>query len=619
LKTRLRDIGEARILLANVQAGSPAVAEQPGHPRPRWLAWGIAVLLFLIAAALALLRFRDVPQQARAIHTTLLPPDNAQFEFTTPYPLPAISPDGSHIVFGAKTKDGKTQLWLRRLDSPTARPLPGTENSGTPFWSPDSRWVAFGQERKLKKIDTHGGPPVHIADLPALWLMGGSWNTDGTIILGINSPSPILRVEASGGTPLPVTGSATTLQRFPSFLPDGRHFVYTNAQAGEMPVQIGSLDEPGKPGKKVAETTSAAVYAQGHILYLRDRTLIAQPFDHRRVEVKGEAVPIAEGVPTYGRHFRAPGFAVSPDGLLVYAYEGSAKPRLVWRDRQGKVLGSLDESLTGSIESIELSPDAKKVAVTVYNPEGDIWICDTTRGVPARFTFDPQRDRSPIWSADGNLLYFASNRHGRFDIYRKAVNGATSEELLLGHSAEFKFPNSVSPDGKLLLYAGTAQQTTFDMWVLPLTHEKQQKVESQLFLQTPFTEWRGQFRRDGNWIAYVSNETGQFQVYVAPFPGPGGKRQVSANGGLYPRWRKDGKELFFVALTGELMAAEVVDRSGTLEVGRIHRWFDGFSIGTDDATYDISADGQKILVVDSGSSMTQTLSVLQNWTALLRK
>ena len=287
-------------------------------------------------------------------------------------------------------------------------------------------------------------------------------------------------------------------------------------------------------------------------------------------------------------------------------------------DRQGKVLGSLEPLLAGSIESIELSPDGKKVAVTVYNPEGDIWICDTVRGVPARFTFAPQRERSPVWSADGNLLYFASNRNGPFDIYRKAVNGAGSEEeLLLADSGAFKFPTSVSPDGKFLLYAGTGRKTTWDLVVSPT--QNTQRVEPRLFLQTPFTEWFGRFRRDGSWVAYVSNETGQYQVYVAPFPGPGGKRQVSVNGGLYPRWRKDGKELFFVALTGELMAAEVVDRGGTLEVGQVHKLFDGFSIGTDDAAYDVSADGQRILVVDNGPSTTRTLTVVQNWTAMLRK
>jgi eukaryotic-like serine/threonine-protein kinase len=259
--------------------------------------WPTITAVFALAtAALALLHFRETPPELRAVNTTLLPPENAEFDFTTPFATPALSPDGTRIVFGAKAQDGKQQLWLRRLDSPTAQPLPGTDGAASPFWSPDSRWVAFGQETKLKKIDIQGGPPVAITDLLAPF-RGGSWSPQGVIVFGVNGPGPILRVAAAGGTAVPATAGDKNTERvahrYPWFLPDGRHFLYTNAQTGDIPVRVGSLDEPAKPGKVVAQAHSTAAYSQRHLLYLRENTLMAQPFDLDRWEATGEAVPVA--------------------------------------------------------------------------------------------------------------------------------------------------------------------------------------------------------------------------------------------------------------------------------------------------------------------------------------
>ena len=355
LKNRLQWIGEARVTLAKYLA-DPA-SSQPSRDRegavtsPSWRRrlWPSAAALFaLAAAALALVHFREAAPELRAVNTTLLPPDNAEFDFSTPFAMPALSPDGTRIVFGAKAKDAKTQLWLRRLDSPNAQPLPGTEGAATPFWSPDSRWVAFGQENKLKKIDIQGGPPVAITDLSAP-LRGGSWNPQGVIVFGMNAAGPILRVAAAGGTAAPTTaaekGSEGFQYRHPWFLPDGRHFLYTGTEAGDMPVRVGSLDEPAKPGKVVAQAHSTAAYSQGHLLYLRENTLMAQPFDVDRLQTTGEAVPVAEGVPTFTNPSRIPGFAVSPGGLLVYLTGASGgQSRLLWKDRQGKALGNLGEA-----------------------------------------------------------------------------------------------------------------------------------------------------------------------------------------------------------------------------------------------------------------------------------
>jgi Tol biopolymer transport system component len=269
-----------------------------------------------------------------------------------------------------------------------------------------------------------------------------------------------------------------------------------------------------------------------------------------------------------------------------------------------------------------LSPDGKSAVTSITDRSGneDLWIYDTARGIPTRFTFDPRNDRQPAWSPDGNTLYFSSNRKGAYALFRKASNGAGTEELLLGDSIN-KSPLSVSPDGKLLLYVQQGEKTLSDLWVLRLTQQGG-KPEPRVFLQTPFNEPGGQFSPDGQWVAYASYESGQYQVYAAPFPGPGGKRQISSGGGNFPHWKRDGKAIFYVTLDGQLMVAEVAARptsnSATLEVGRVQKLFDGIII-TRGLNYDVSADGQKFLVVDDGVATARPLTLLQNWPASLRK
>jgi len=639
-KQRLQAIGEARIILERPLDSSPAedpqpaalVPMQPG--RTRLIPWVAAALFAVVAGAVSFLHFRETPPEIHPVNTTLLPPENGEFEISTaPYAIPAISPDGTRVVYGARLKDGKQQLWLRRLDSPTAQPLPGTEGAATPFWSPDSRWIGFGQELKLKKIDTQGGPPVVVTELAAA-LRGGTWNADGVILFGVNFPGPIMRVAASGGLAKPATYIDPSQKdkslsqgvelggnpRQPWFLPDGRHFLYVDTKVGDMPILVGSLDDLGKPGKLVGQAHSSAVYAQGNLLYLRESTLMAQPFDVTRLTTTGEAVPLAESVPTFTNPSRVAGFAVSPSGLLIYATgAGGGQSQLVWKDRQGRPSANLG-SPTGLIGSIDLSPDGKRGLVSragAGNSE-DLWTYDIARGIPTRLTFDPNTERNPAWSSDGNTIFFQSNRNGPYEIFRKASNGTGTEELTLAGGTS-SAPTSVSPDGKLLLYSQLNDKTRNDMWVLPLTGTSGGgKPEPKVFLQTPFNEGRGQFSPDGKWVLYQSDESNQSQIYAAPFPGPGGKRQISAKGGSNPRWRRDGKEVFYVTPQGELMAVDVSERNDTLDIGRSEKLFDGIvtSRGT---LYDITADGQKFLVADDGTSTSRPLTLLQNWTATLRK
>jgi Tol biopolymer transport system component len=299
--------------------------------------------------------------------------------------------------------------------------------------------------------------------------------------------------------------------------------------------------------------------------------------------------------------------------MLAYATGASGgQSRLVWKDRQGRALGNLGQSV-GQIGNVDFSPDGKNVAVT----NEDLWVYDIARGIPTRFTFDPARDREPVWTPDGKSIYFRSDRKGVFDIYRKPSNGTGVEEVVLADSRG-KIPNDISHDGKLLLFGWTGEKTASDLWVLPLEPGASGKAEPRAFLQTPFNESRGKFSPDGAWVAYYSNESGVNQVYAAPFPGPGGKRQISGTNGMMPRWRKDGREIFYVTQDGQLMAAEVALRNGTLEVGKVQKLFDGV-ITTRGLVYDVSADGQKFLVVDDGVTAARPLTLLQNWTAALRK
>jgi len=625
-KKRLRDIADAMPLVDDAPAFVQAAQEEV---RTRsWLWPGIAGALVVALAAISFVHFREAPPEIRALSTTLLAPENGEFDLAAPYAVPAISPDGTRIVYGAHLKDGRQQLWLRRLDSPTAQPLPGTEGAGFPFWSPDSRWVGFGQETKLKKIDIQGGPPVVVTNLDAP-LRGGTWNADGVILFAVGAATPILRVAASGGVAQPATwgldpsmkgktiSQGRVSHRHPWFLPDSRHFLYIETQSGDWPVLVGSLDEPGKQGKLVAQAQSSAVYAQGHLLYLRESTLMAQPFDVARLATAGEAAPVAENIPLLSSNLRIPGFSVSPGGLLVYASVGSRGSQLVWKDRQGHATGNLG-GLTEGIGNIAISPDGKRVVVSQFNAgnKDDLWIYDVAHGIPTRFTFDPNNNREPAWSPDGNTIFFQSNRQGDYEVFRKASNGSGTEELFLAGTNPV-----VSADGKLLLYGRTAGKTKSDLWVTQVTAGAQPesaKQASKAFLETPFEESRGRFSPNGKWVVYQSNESNERQIYVAPFPGPGGKRQISAKGGIDARWRADGKEVFYLTPLGELMAVEVAERNGTLEVGKTEKLFDGV-ITTRGMLYDVTADGQKFLVADDGAVAARPLTLLQNWTATLRK
>jgi serine/threonine protein kinase/Tol biopolymer transport system component len=620
-KQRLQAIGEARIVLENPAAEAAVVAPLLAQRASRFgiVPW-IAAALFAALAGVALWAPWHRPPEARMVATTILPPEGVAFDLSNSRNPPAVSPDGRRLVFGARSADGRVQLWVRSLNSRTSQPLAGTESARFAFWSPDSKSIGFFAGGKLKTMDAAGGPPLTVANAPVGH--GASWSAEGVIVFAPDEGVSLQWVLASGGTAVPATTLNTTegrSHRAPWFLPDGRHFLFENLLRGtsDISIQVGSLDS--KESKTVARASSNAIYADGHLLFLRENTLMAQPFDPKRLATTGDAVPVAEQI---GQALGdAVGlFSAATTGLLTYqAGAGVADLRLTWFDRSGKPAGTLGDA--GNYRTLAFSPDRKNLAASVVDASGnqDLWIYDVTRGLRTRFTFDPALDDDPKWSPDGRSIAFRSNRKGHFDLYRKSSDGAGAEELLYADNFE-KTPGSWSPDGKFLLYRAADPKTGTDIWVLPLSPQQAGTTpKPSLFLQTAFNVDWPIFSQDGRWVAYNSNESQQSEIYVAPFPGPGGKRQISTSGGILPRWRPDGKEIFYLGLDGRVMAAEVNIKDSKIEVGQVRPL--GIPVTTNgNYLYDVSADGQRFLVAAAPEQNSAApLTLVQNWAAGLKK
>ena len=513
------------------------------------------------------------------------------------------------MTFSAKSADGRSQLWVRAMDALTAQPLAGTEEAIHPFWSPDSRSIAFFAGGKLKKIDAFGGPPVTLCDAPSG--RGGSWNEAGVIVFApTGTAAGLQRVSASGGVPaklgLDVAG------RWPWFLPGGRNFLYS---AGST-VRLGSVDS-GKTSLLI-ETLSDAVYAQGHVLYLREGTLMAQPFDLKRLALIGEAVPVAENVKSVGAQRRGI-FSVSQNGMLVYQSGVSGGSHvLTWFDRAGKRLGALGGA--SDLLSVMLSPDGKRAASSVLDPTGhafDLWLYDIARDLRTRFTFHASRSYLPaVWSPDGSSIAFATYRDGKSAVFRKATDLSGSEELLCDDPA--MYPTSWSSDGKTILMVKTTGGNAADNGIFALHLSGDRKPVA--IAPAAVAPDSPRFSPDGRWIAYGSIESQRAEIYVVPYSGLGGKLQISANGGTQARWRSDGKEIFYISPDGRLMAVQVKANTASLEVGRVQPLFANLPSRAGPNLYDVAPGGQRFLVdVQPERSVAEPLTLVQNWTAALKR
>jgi serine/threonine protein kinase len=628
---RLQHIDDARVFLNSMLVAEVARTPQGAEHsrRGNYLAVGITAAAILAALFFAVVYFRQAPGQASQI----------RFEFSTRTATgsqpdtPAISPDGQSIAYTVQN-EGKTSIWIRQLGDLNAKPLAGTENGTSPFFSTDGRQIGFFADGKLKKISVAGGPPTALAD--TMLPIPGSWNRDGQILFasvaGTNLPR-IVRVSESGGAVTPVTKpdtSANVGDVFPQFLPDGRHFLYvsTTNDGAQMELYAGSLDDDTRvhisSHGRLARNFAGRYAPPGYLLWSREGNLIAQRFNAKRLTLEGDPITIVDN---------AGPFWVSEQGTLVYrnltalaALGGSTQ--LVWADRNGKLDAPFGEAADHN--SIRLSRDGRRVAFdSVSGNNRDIWVTDLVRGVTTRLTSDPAEDFNPEWSPNGEQIVFASRRNnGVLHTFVRSSIAVGSEEALLTADPDiFDGPDDWSPDGKYVAYVrGPAKISgLIDIWIKPMFGDGKPfpYVQSKTLIQA-----NSRLSPDGRWLAYTTNESGINQIVVQPFPDAnGGKWQISANGGIWPAWRADGRELYYIALDAKLTAVPINNAGRGFNPGQPVALFQTPIIlpsGLSPHHYDVNADGTRFLflapvnITASGSPVTaDTITTIVNWPAAL--
>ena len=630
---RAQAIGDVRLALEGafetVAPATPTVSPVVSRTRER-LAWAASLgVVSLVALALGAFAFlRQAPADVRAIRFLVFPPDGWSVATATPdgpllAPL-AVSPDGSRIAFLGTAATGGSRLWVRALSALSAKELPGTEGASSPFWSPDGQSLGFFADGQLKKIEVAGGSAVTLCE-GVTAAVGGTWSRDGVIVFAPSPASALQKVSASGGVPSAATllGDGEIGHRRPSFLPDGRHFLYSVVEGA---IYVASLDSTARTLLIKTPTTGNVQYADGHLLFVRGTTLMAQPFDLRQLTVTGEPVPVAEQVQVTRRYGA---YSASDAGVLVYQTGtglAAADRQLTWFDRVGKRLETIEKP--GSYVAVAISPDGTRVAMDRSEPgqsdnAEDVWVHDFTRSISTRFTFDRADDFMAVWSPDGSHLAWSSSRDGHYNLYRKVSNGAGMDQALF-KSSDNKVPDDYSPDGRFLLY-GVEAAGGSELWLLPLTGDD--KKPKPYLQQDGFNVTQARFSPDGRFVAYTSNASGTPEVYVQPFPeAASGKWMVSREGGIQPRWRRDGRELFYIAADSKVMAVPVSTVPTFTPSTPIALFaapiFGGGTTTRSDTRYDVTSDGQKFLINAVLPETTAArpvppapITVVLNWTA----
>jgi Tol biopolymer transport system component len=528
----------------------------------------------------------------------------------------SVSPDGRHVAFAAAGSEGKPILWVRSLDDTQLRSIPGTEEVTSHFWSPDAVWIGFFAQGKLKKVNTTTRAVETLGN--ATNPRGGTWGADNTIVLSPSAGQGLFAVSASGGDFRPLTtldpGRAERSHRWPMFLPDGRHFLFSNRSGNpeHTGVYVGSIDSAAST-RVAAGASNAAYVAPGYLLFVRGETFYAQPFDLGTLRTTGEAEAVREPVRVEPGAALAD-FSVSTNGVLAYRSGEGMVARLIWVDRRGNQLATLSPGLRNT--NLALSPDDGRIAATRFGEmaAGDVWLIDSSSGTESRLTFESSGESQPIWSPDGQWIAFGSDRSGFLDLYRKRANGG-EEELLLS-SPVVKYACSWSVDNRHLVFEADDPATKLDLWMLPLSGDRTPVP----LLKTRADEWDGRLSPDGKWMAYTSNESGRYEVYVQSFPPGGAKWQVSPNGGLHPRWRADGKELFYVAGNQKLTAV-MVDLTTQFSVTRRQELFELSirNLFTVRSPFVVSSDGQRFLFEDVKSDVVPPVHLVLNWANGLRR
>ena len=616
------DVSRALQWISEVGSARAEGGATPERDRRRpHLAWAVATLAAAaaLAAIVVAVRFAGRPAGAeRPIRASILLDDKSALRAA------ALAPDGTRFVFVARDAAGRNLLWIRELDSDAARPLVGTENPSFPFWSPDGRFIGFFADGRLKKVEASGAPPETLCYAPIA--RGGTWNRQGEILFTPVADAPIYRIPASGGSPTPVTrfdpARGESSHRWPFFLPDGRHFLYqvasfgSGAQEERLGIYVGSLD--GDEERFVMRANSSVVYVpspsdaeRGQLVFQRDQNLVAQPFDAKGLRTTGDPVVVADSVQFFQQtHYAF--LSAAPDGVLLYqAASAAGLSQLAWFDRRGQRTGSLGEQ--GVIANPRISPDGRRVAVDIVDPQtanDDLWIYDVSGGLPTRLTSDRAFDNQAVWSPDGSRVVFMSLRRGRADLYEMSSSGGREQEFF--RSDVTKYPNDWSPDGRVILYREFSPTTNFELWTLAVSGERQPTP----FLKAKYGLSHGQFSPDGRWVAYASNESGRWEIYVTSFPEPGGNWKVSAAGGSEPRWRRDGSELFYLAPDGQLMAV-AVKAGPTFAAGTAQPLFRArlrqHISSADLFSYDVSPDGRFLVNTDVGEVNPTPLTIVTGW------
>jgi Tol biopolymer transport system component len=601
--------------IAGTKQPVAARAAIPAKNKREQIVWPLALILAIVVGTFAgFLLHRPAP--AQSIRMVINPPEKTTLNLAGDSAgPPVLSPDGLYIAFAATATDGKSAIWIRPVNALEARVIVGTENAIFPFWSPDSRSLGFFADGKLKTIEIDGGTPQVVADAP--FGRGGAWGTGGVIVFSPNTQSPLMRVSVSGGTPVALTQldiPRHTSHRWPFFVPDGKHFIYLAinhdpSKSENNTLYYASVD--GKENRALFRSQSNAIYADGYVLFGRGDQLMAQAFNPSSGSLSGEPQTVARGIVDDAATWHVDASA-SEQGLLIVGNGGSGDWQLVWVDRSTKAITTIAEKIS-NLRLARISPQGDRVVMEIDTGTDDIWILDLNRGVRTRLTFGPVQNNNPVWSPDGKWIAYDSDRNGRANLCRKLADGSGAEEILMT-DPQLVAASDWSRDGKYLIYQRGPLGGS-EIWALPVSGERKP------FLIVGHTANSGageaHLSPNGRWLAYTSTESGGPQVYVTGFQGAQGKWQVSSNGGQVPQWSHDGKELYFLDPTFDLLMVPVKEVDGALQFGATQTLISGWS--APDVFFDVSPDGKRILLDRISQQVSQSVTAVTNFTAALKK